>query len=142
FFSSRRRHTRFSRDWSSDVCSSDLIWVGKLDQHKNWRLALVYTQLLKELLGPVHLYMVGGYTAPEATAQAFFELAYRLGVSDSVTWLDRVENVQLASLYHRCAASGGAMLVTSRDESFGMAAGSEERRVGKGCRRGGGAARA
>src|SRR5690606_39544493 len=24
-FSSRRRHTRFSRDWSSDVCSSDLI---------------------------------------------------------------------------------------------------------------------
>src|SRR2546422_5811246 len=28
FFSSRRRHTRCSRDWSSDVCSSDLIWIG------------------------------------------------------------------------------------------------------------------
>src|SRR5690606_40378685 len=27
FFSSRRRHTRFSRDWSSDVCSSDLFAV-------------------------------------------------------------------------------------------------------------------
>src|SRR5690606_41121783 len=27
FFSSRRRHTRFSRDWSSDVCSSDLAAV-------------------------------------------------------------------------------------------------------------------
>src|SRR5690606_40010886 len=26
FFSSRSRHTRFSRDWSSDVCSSDLRW--------------------------------------------------------------------------------------------------------------------
>src|SRR5690606_39888892 len=26
FFSSRRRHTRFSRDWSSDVCSSDLLF--------------------------------------------------------------------------------------------------------------------
>ena len=25
FFSSRRRHTRLVRDWSSDVCSSDLI---------------------------------------------------------------------------------------------------------------------
>src|SRR3712207_7016452 len=24
FFSSRRRHTRYLRDWSSDVCSSDL----------------------------------------------------------------------------------------------------------------------
>src|SRR5690606_39825579 len=31
FFSSRRRHTRFSRDWSSDVCSSDLaIGLGAL----------------------------------------------------------------------------------------------------------------
>src|SRR4030043_434313 len=28
FFSSRRRHTRCSRDWSSDVCSSDLRWVS------------------------------------------------------------------------------------------------------------------
>src|SRR5690625_7674581 len=35
FFSSRRRHTRWPRDWSSDVCSSDLVgfagigWIGK-----------------------------------------------------------------------------------------------------------------
>src|SRR5207249_7542077 len=28
FFSSRRRHTRSKRDWSSDVCSSDLVLVG------------------------------------------------------------------------------------------------------------------
>src|SRR5207249_8516892 len=27
FFSSRRRHTRSKRDWSSDVCSSDLAWL-------------------------------------------------------------------------------------------------------------------
>src|SRR5690606_39957144 len=30
--SSRRRHTRFSRDWSSDVCSSDL-----------WRTVLIFS---------------------------------------------------------------------------------------------------
>src|SRR5690606_40519817 len=29
FFSSRRRHTSFSRDWSSDVCSSDLLAARK-----------------------------------------------------------------------------------------------------------------
>src|SRR6266700_4949039 len=29
FFSSRRRHTRFSRDWSSDVCSSDLLGLAE-----------------------------------------------------------------------------------------------------------------
>src|SRR2546422_2959892 len=28
FFSSRRRHTRCSRDWSSDVCSSDILGEG------------------------------------------------------------------------------------------------------------------
>src|SRR5690606_39508876 len=34
FFSSRRRHTRFSRDWSSDVCSSDLLFI-----YGAWRLS-------------------------------------------------------------------------------------------------------
>src|SRR3712207_1432762 len=29
FFSSRRRHTRYWRDWSSDVCSSDLLRFGE-----------------------------------------------------------------------------------------------------------------
>src|SRR5207253_8156793 len=30
FFSSRRRHTRWPRDWSSDVCSSDLDFYHSL----------------------------------------------------------------------------------------------------------------
>src|SRR5690625_7778410 len=30
FFSSRRRHTRWPRDWSSDVCSSDLSLSGPI----------------------------------------------------------------------------------------------------------------
>ena len=29
FFSSRRRHTRYIGDWSSDVCSSDLLGLGR-----------------------------------------------------------------------------------------------------------------
>src|SRR5207247_6184186 len=33
FFSSRRRHTRSTRDWSSDVCSSD--WLCQR-QHRSW----------------------------------------------------------------------------------------------------------
>src|SRR5438874_10001100 len=31
FFSSRRRHTRSLRDWSSDVCSSDLLPPRKVE---------------------------------------------------------------------------------------------------------------
>src|SRR5438874_8069482 len=50
FFSSRRRHTRSLRDWSSDVCSSDLrrsamrdgstLYIG-LDVHKD-SIAVAY----------------------------------------------------------------------------------------------------
>src|SRR3712207_8052307 len=32
FFSSRRRHTRYWRDWSSDVCSSDLTWGSLVER--------------------------------------------------------------------------------------------------------------
>src|SRR5437660_3425021 len=32
FFSSRRRHTRWPRDWSSDVCSSDLLFLTQIAQ--------------------------------------------------------------------------------------------------------------
>lgn len=98
------------------------IWVGKLDGHKNWRLALIYAHMLKELFGTVQLTMVGGYTAPAETGEALFELAGKLELLDSLRWIDRIDNQALATLYRRCGDSGGAMLVTSRDESFGMAA--------------------
>src|SRR5690606_39421081 len=49
FFSSRRRHTRFSRDWSSDVCSSDLE-VGNMN--RSTREALM--SLMDELINTDH----------------------------------------------------------------------------------------
>src|SRR5690606_41157387 len=41
FFSSRRRHTRFSRDWSSDVCSSDLRVICLAPEYKKYDLHAV-----------------------------------------------------------------------------------------------------
>src|SRR2546430_6569133 len=35
FFSSRRRHTRFDCDWSSDVCSSDLGFMVTVHSYTN-----------------------------------------------------------------------------------------------------------
>src|SRR5690606_41171749 len=32
----RRRHTRYSRDWSSDVCSSDLQWQKLVSKYHLW----------------------------------------------------------------------------------------------------------
>src|SRR5690606_40697046 len=43
---SRRRHTRFSRDWSSDVCSSDLIQQsGGIQVESNLPLSQLQTLL-------------------------------------------------------------------------------------------------
>src|SRR5690606_40378959 len=66
FFSSRRRHTRFSRDWSSDVCSSDLFifgyliglivlhfTVGRLDQSLYTRRVFAFVRLILGFLAEV-----------------------------------------------------------------------------------------
>src|SRR3712207_8976063 len=41
FFSSRRRHTRYWRDWSSDVCSSDLRYPSMKELMMNLALWIV-----------------------------------------------------------------------------------------------------
>src|SRR2546429_4167078 len=50
FFSSRRRHTRCSRDWSSDVCSSDLAMLPDAGG------SYVY---VREAFGPLPAFLVG-----------------------------------------------------------------------------------
>src|SRR2546429_803081 len=51
FFSSRRRHTRCSRDWSSDVCSSDL-WNEAGFDDKNWKSVTVLPTPKAKLVAP------------------------------------------------------------------------------------------
>src|SRR5207253_4252318 len=61
FFSSRRRHTRWPRDWSSDVCSSDLQHCRRLKMaplqdpishlEVNIPLPLVISKLIFIMLG-------------------------------------------------------------------------------------------
>src|SRR5690606_32191147 len=58
FFSSRRRHTRFSRDWSSDVCSSDLLsaaidpaWEARSDWEIYKGIAKAFSAMAEGHLG-------------------------------------------------------------------------------------------
>src|SRR5256886_3099392 len=50
FFSSRRRHTRFDCDWSSDVCSSDLVADMIGDRDLGIRREALSTDWLTDLL--------------------------------------------------------------------------------------------
>src|SRR6266508_2504676 len=49
FFSSRRRHTRWPRDWSSDVCSSDLFPVFAIPKPGSYRLQPIFVEEVAEL---------------------------------------------------------------------------------------------
>src|SRR2546429_4395464 len=68
FFSSRRRHTRCSRDWSSDVCSSDLHfgWSSEAEMKRPFVLAAAHSQKigtiqteLRRIDRPVQIHVVG-----------------------------------------------------------------------------------
>src|ERR1041385_4252930 len=50
FFSSRRRHTRCSRDWSSDVCSSDLTQLGGLKGNKSAIAETIENNVRKKII--------------------------------------------------------------------------------------------
>src|SRR3712207_8947399 len=82
FFSSRRRHTRYWRDWSSDVCSSDLerrkflpkgntmtrLWNG---QKEKWELL---KQLSSSILKMFILYVP--VLLQEINCKIYFEIRY------------------------------------------------------------------
>src|SRR2546421_6841548 len=58
FFSSRRRHTRSDRDWSSDVCSSDLIRFGRRPTNPEVEPAQVYGSTQIELAWTVVPFLI------------------------------------------------------------------------------------
>src|SRR5699024_184707 len=58
FFSSRRRHTRSKRDWSSDVCSSDLE-LSKNNWSLNYITNVVTSQVSKGVQEEVKKAMLG-----------------------------------------------------------------------------------
>src|SRR5450432_4390426 len=82
FFSSRRRHTRSDRDWSSDVCSSDLkpffyYWTDNVFLFGSELKALMATSLFhKEIdINAVGSFMQYGYVpAPSCIFRNSFKL--------------------------------------------------------------------
>src|SRR5688572_31590806 len=76
FFSSRRRHTRFDCDWSSDVCSSDLVRLTSdiLFDHNSAALRSTSRATLNELAQnfaqyPDNVIIVEGHTDSTGTDQ-------------------------------------------------------------------------
>src|SRR3712207_4456464 len=74
FFSSRRRHTRYWRDWSSDVCSSDLPGSPAGDYSPDWSPdgdALVFVSDRDDPEGDVYRMAADGTEVTRLTATPF-----------------------------------------------------------------------
>src|SRR5690606_40282425 len=64
FCSSRSRHTRFSRDWSSDVCSSDLTRLSGVNRYATAAV------IAEEFSSASVVYVATGENFPDALAGA------------------------------------------------------------------------
>src|SRR2546429_7536345 len=85
FFSSRRRHTRCSRDWSSDVCSSDLNELGGVQDNEvpGGRGSPLYTSALQVLDGDMNQY-IHDNTEYEFTHETFINAYFASKGADTV----------------------------------------------------------
>src|SRR5690606_39719612 len=86
-FSSRRRHTRFSRDWSSDVCSSDLLPQTLLGDSN--RLQQILINLAGNALKFTHQGYVSVRIRPLAMVSA--DVRLRIEVEDTGIGISRSE---------------------------------------------------
>src|SRR5206468_4553598 len=102
FFSSRRRHTRSDRDWSSDVCSSDLL--GR---------RLGRTVLLTNRLDWTAEQVVAGYAGQQQVERVFRGLkdGEWLGWGPMHHWTDKIGR---ASCRERVESSVVGVIVRER----------------------------
>src|SRR6266508_6067981 len=76
FFSSRRRHTRWPRDWSSDVCSSDLMADRSVKEGRWEKKGLEGRELHGKVLGLLGSGRIGGEVAKRAHAFGMAVIAF------------------------------------------------------------------
>src|SRR5438093_6988010 len=68
FFSSRRRHTRLVSDWSSDVCSSDLLRALSREVRRDTRVAALSLAMLSPLRSTCLALAMAGFIPNERVA--------------------------------------------------------------------------
>lgn len=97
-----------------------LAWVGKLDDHKNWQAFLELSALLVHGGLDLEIFVVGGYTAPAPIRRALVETATALDVAGHLRWLPRIDHGAMPRFLAAVRATGGLVVSTTRNESFGM----------------------
>ncbi len=97
-----------------------LLWVGRLDSHKNYGLFLEIAQKLLQLDPSFEFWLIGGLKSGSPEMEKFYDKLYRLRIHMAVKWLPLVPYHKIANIYSWVGKNHGAYVVTSQNESFGM----------------------
>lgn len=97
-----------------------ILWVGRIDMHKNWRLFLQIASLLKKYNEKFQFWVVGGLKSDAKELSRFEEQIYTLDLEANVKWIPQVEYAKMKNIYRYAAFSNGCYISTSNNESFGM----------------------
>lgn len=97
-----------------------VLWVGRIDSHKNWRLFLKIAARLHQENENYLFWVVGGLKSEEAEINEFEKVIYQYGLECVVRWIPQVSYEQISILYSCASNSRGCYISTSMNESFGM----------------------
>ncbi len=99
-----------------------VIWVGRLDPHKNWRTYVEICRRLKSTGADLEYWIVGTSKTSSLEKAQLWEEIKKAGLAGRFRWLPYVQYEKMDRLLRFAACSGGCLVSTSRQESFGMAA--------------------
>src|SRR3989449_3179798 len=127
FFSSRRRHTRCSRDWSSDVCSSDLLVKAKrlnalLTPPKDLRKSLVTQEAAARPTGVL-------YGMPVAVKDNICTLEFTTSCGSRI--LEGYRSPYEAPAVAKLKAAGALIAGKTNCDEFGMGSSTEHSAYGR-----------
>lgn len=100
-----------------------LLWIGRLDSHKNWRSFLeIAHEIKKRSDNSFDFFVVGGLKSDETEVHKFQKMIFNSDLQDVLRWIPFCEYNKIPNIYNYVAKSGGAYVITSINESFGMTA--------------------
>lgn len=106
----------------NETGSKIILWVGKINDLKNWQDALRILAKLLETDSKIKLKFVTGGDASVVTSQQFLALVNEYNLINHVDWIHNWLYTDMSHIYSASTNSGGVLLITSKAESFCMVA--------------------
>jgi len=97
-----------------------VLWIGRLEAHKNWRTYLKISAMIAGKPVDAQFWLIGGrHAIPEQHLMLWSQLKV-LNLVSNFRWFPEIPRAKLPGVMQMAAQSGGCLVSTSQAESFGM----------------------